>query len=1008
MAQQSTGGLRGRVLDAAGAPVAGVRVELVHADTAASRGTRTGKDGAFRFDLLPVGIWNAVIHAPAGALRLRCQVHLGQVSELPVMLAQGAGATVEVGEARDTVARIRTRSAEVGMSVGAERLESLPVLSRNVVQATVLAAGVQVIAGGQVDPMRKASLYMTQGDSQGRGTSFNLDGGDNNATSVGGDAGAVPLDAIAEFQVVTSQYKAEFGRSNAGFLNVVSKAGGNRFAGSVHAQYTDQALRARGADEGRRRETSSLHAGATVSGPILPDRLFFMASAERREEAAPASTFAPIAQATFPETRGLQTRIDATTLYARLDWRPGDALDLTLTFGHDRNDTPNQSFGVVEFFNGIFNTAGLGYGRNETERVGLKVSAVSGSAAWESRFLYLDTRNHIRPLEDALGLDGCFWVRRRSSAVMPIPLGQLGGAGFEPNAFQESGLRRLQWRNDLTLVLGAHTWKGGLDLQRTAVAEAVSYAPFTGITALSLVDVAWGPAMYGADLRGDWNVVRALLQARNVFPGDRIGQLGAYLQDDWEPDATWSFHLGLRADRDGCFGFLQAPAIRAMYADIHARNPAFLHGAEPPKDRTYLSPRFQAAFRPFGDDRTAYTFGYGRFVANVVDNLTGYARTLLARSNGIPGAFIGNAAAIAATGASPGSYDLEAASFAQGAAWNAFAINGHHVVLPADLTPYNLAHDVHGLRTYFRTTVDGWLLPASFSTGGKQLLASDFRYPVTDTFSVSGAWRFGSRHSLDLTFLLHRTRHASTQFTADASSWRNGSTPTPEVSSFGPGGASMGDNIYLSNQASRIAQANLRYAYASEAFQVLFNLVCKDARSTYGGAGGAFDQVRTCDFYGRGALTPWVRGSLRRSHGTEVLSGSFAAEWRAPWGSRLGLLGTWHGPKYYDMFLGYNVDLGPVGYTNTANSNTYVGQGTGAWNLDLGLRVSHAFRLGRRLRAEPFLLVQNLLNNFDYGTNYFSDRFDAGGNPNPDVGRRMYGWQANLPRMAALGLRVSF
>lgn len=130
--------------------------------------------------------------------------------------------------------------------------------------------------------------------------------------------------------------------------------------------------------------------------------------------------------------------------------------------------------------------------------------------------------------------------------------------------------------------------------------------------------------------------------------------------------------------------------------------------------------------------------------------------------------------------------------------------------------------------------------------------------------------------------------------------------------------------------------------------------------------------------------------------------------YKATWGTSFGLLGTWHGPKYYDMFLGYGRDLGPVGGTETANPSTFVGQGKGDWNLDLGLRISHTFHLGRRLGVEPFLQVQNLLNNYDYGTNYSNAYYDLYGNPNPDVGRRLFGFQANAPRTAAVGLRMTF
>jgi len=1009
IAQQSTGTFKGRVTDkATGAAKAGVTVTAENVGTGFVRTTVTNAEGGFRLPVMPLGSYRFSFKSQDSVASLARQCALGQEIDASVAMAPAQQATVTVVASIDSVAETNVSSAEVGVNVTSERLESLPVLSRNVVQAAVLAPGVQLVQGGNVDPTKKASTYMTTGDGQGRGTNFNIDGGDNNSTDVGGYVSSIPIDAVGEFQVVTNQYKAEFGRSNAGFLNVVSKAGSNTFAGVASAQFTNQGFRAMTADEGDKKDNSSLSFGATVSGPLLKDKLFFMASVEKRDEESASVTFAPAALALFPEGSALKTKIEQTTLYTRFDWNATPWLQATLTYSYDKNSTPNQSFGFIEGQGGNGSPSLLGGGTNESNRGGLKfVANVSDNMAWESNLVYFDYKNNIRPNQDPLGLNSYFFVLERPFAGGPaVDPNTALVMGFDPNSYQNTGIERFQWRNDLTAIFGAHALKAGFDFQNYTMADSVTFVPETGFTNFRIAGIPYGTGFYDSSVQADVNVARANLAAKGLWPGNTIKQYAFYLQDDWTLNPRWTLYAGFRADKDTSFEFAQQDFIKQIYRDIYATSPSFIRGATPPKDKTYFSPRLQVVWRPKGDETQAYKLGYGRFVANVVDNITGFARTLMAPSNGAPGR-IRNLAAVAA-GASSGASDASAASFSQGS--TIAMINGHAVILPADLTPYNYAHDINGLRTYFSTTVNSWLLPGSFSTAGKQLLASDFRYPETDTFSLSGAWRFGPQHSLELTYLYSKTKYASVNVVSDSSYYALDptETPIPEVSSIGPGGAEMADTLFLSNQQAESHQIQAKYAFTAPRWNVLVNVVAKNARSSYGGAGGAFDQQRGADFYGGATNYPWYTNPMRPAHGSEKLSGSFSVTYKAQWGTHFGLLGTWHGPKIYDINLGYNPDLGPVGFVDNANPNPIVTQGEGNWALDMSLRLSHAFKVGSKVSVEPFLQVQNLLNNYDYGSNYGNSIFDGSGNYLGNVGQRFHGFAINQPRTIAIGVRATF
>jgi len=399
---------------------------------------------------------------------------------------------------------------------------------------------------------------------------------------------------------------------------------------------------------------------------------------------------------------------------------------------------------------------------------------------------------------------------------------------------------------------------------------------------------------------------------------------------------------------------------------------------------------------------------YVHYLANTMYNGTGFSRVLGNRSNGLPNLFIGNNAVLnnPAIGA-PDIYDVYATNFSAGS--TIFTnVNGHDVVLPADLTPYNYANNIGGLRDYFRNTVDGWLTTANFGTGGKNLLASDFQYPTTDTLNLGGTFKMGDHHSLDLQFIWSKTKHSTVQYNADGATDVHTGADIPQAWSYGPGGVNMGDNIFLSNQTASSKQLQVKYTYTSQKLGVLFNIVAKDFRSTYGGSVGSFDNGGLTDFYGTNAGVPWAPTYERRSAGSEFLSGSFAVNYTFDIGTKMGLLGTWHSGKFYDTYTGFNGEAG-AGNENNAYPIDWAGVREGDWALDLGLRISHSFKIGKSMAIEPFLQVANLLNNYDYAANYDGNINDPNSTDhNREFGKRGFGWQANQPRTAAFGFRFTF
>ncbi len=220
----------------------------------------------------------------------------------------------------------------------------------------------------------------------------------------------------------------------------------------------------------------------------------------------------------------------------------------------------------------------------------------------------------------------------------------------------------------------------------------------------------------------------------------------------------------------------------------------------------------------------------------------------------------------------------------------------------------------------------------------------------------------------------------------------------------------MGDTIFLSNQRNRSHQLQAKYTYTAPKMNHFVSFVAKDNRSSYGGSSGAFDNG-DADFYGTGTQYPYLTGKLRKSAGTEAFAGSIAFNYSFDFGTKIGLLGSWHSGKYYDVYLGYGVDPdfgGPGESVTAANPNLWLGTDEGRWAMDLGLRISHTMKFGNKLAFEPYITVSNLLNNYDYGAAYYNNVFESEGSVNTLFGKRNTGFAMNSPRTVAAGFRLTF
>ena len=120
---------------------------------------------------------------------------------------------------------IETSTSSVGGVVDVKRIESLPLNGRQFANLAATIPGVGL--GFHTDPTKSTQYSPQINGGNGRNVNYQIDGGDNNDDTVGGLLQLFPLEAIQEFNFVTQRFKAEYGRSNGGVMNIVTKSGTN-------------------------------------------------------------------------------------------------------------------------------------------------------------------------------------------------------------------------------------------------------------------------------------------------------------------------------------------------------------------------------------------------------------------------------------------------------------------------------------------------------------------------------------------------------------------------------------------------------------------------------------------------------------------------------------------------------------------------------------------------------------------------------------------------------------
>jgi len=230
LAQQTTGSIAGRVRDQQGAATPGATITARNPETGFTRTEPSDGEGVYRLAALPVGHYDVIVELQGFATITNhgVDVNVAQTHTVDFTLTIAAREeTVSVS----AVALVDRTSSSVGQVVDPNRIENLPLNGRQVANLAATVPGVGL--GFHSDPTKGSQFAPYINGGAGRNVDYLVDGGDNNDDTVGGLLQQFPLEAIQQFNFETARFTAEFGRSNGGIMNVVTKSGTNAFQGSL-------------------------------------------------------------------------------------------------------------------------------------------------------------------------------------------------------------------------------------------------------------------------------------------------------------------------------------------------------------------------------------------------------------------------------------------------------------------------------------------------------------------------------------------------------------------------------------------------------------------------------------------------------------------------------------------------------------------------------------------------------------------------------------------------------
>jgi len=617
-ADANKGQLIGTVYDQNQAVVPNAQIKITNRATGFARQMTSNELGQYRAVLLDPGAYDMEVSSSGFAVNKVEGIVLnvgGAVSVDVTLKVEATTTTIEVGASLFNVS-LPVQST----TLNNQAITNLPINGRRFHDFAVLTPTVQV------DPQRGQLSFAGQ---RGINSNVMLDGADYNQPFFGGIRGGersnsiptVPQSAVQEFQVVTTGYSAEYGRSTGGVLNTITKSGANDFHGDAFYQLRHKEFGAKDPVLNIASQETLQQYGGSIGGPVKRDTLFFFGAIEQQKSKTPrqvyfdqlvgrgpnpntaeAFTFFKSEEQSFRQTN------DAYAFTVRGDYQAQSGHRLTLRYNLSNGDAQNAvSVGgaLSPFTNRTLSNDGIEKDRTHT-----------GTA----QYTHIFSPTVINDLR----FTGTYEVRPRiaNSATPQVDvrtIGYFGARNFLPTTQDDI---RWQFTDGLSLTKGAHTFKFGVDYSRVSVFQSFGFNQFGAFAVAGAnVDLLMDILSVGGtvpDRFGDRSVTYSR-QIGNLLADFGMHQVAGYAQDSWRPRNNLTLDFGFRWE--GQFNPTPVANNEAVLNQVRGfrfPNGAMLDPATIPDATKQVMPRFGFAWTPFATSsrRTVVRGHAGLFYAS--------------------------------------------------------------------------------------------------------------------------------------------------------------------------------------------------------------------------------------------------------------------------------------------------------------------------------------------------------------------------------------------------------
>ena len=535
-AQESVnkGTISGRVFDPQGALVPGARVAARHVETNITAETVTDDEGRFRFPYLRLGVYEVKVRLDGFADATRTlTVTVASAFDLPITLSV-AGIDASLTVVGQT-AILEVARSQIAGTVPQAEVQNLPMNGRNFLDLALLVPGVSPTNTNSTQLFAETSGVVGQGISiasqRNFSNSFIVDGLSANDDAAGLSGIPFGVDAIEQFQVVTSGGQAELGRALGGYVNVVTRSGTNSAHGTTYGFFRDDAFNGKNALTLTTLPMDQQQFGGSVGGPLVRNRTFYFANVEQKLlDQTGVVTITPD-NVTAINTRlaqiGYQGQQVATGIY------PNPVHSLTALGKIDHQFSGADQLSVRYAYYNVSSRNARGVGQLSAPSGSTGVDNIDQSVA-VSNVLTLspNTVNETR-VQVARGDLQAYSTDLIGPQIMIAGVATFGTFGSSPTRRQNTLFQAV---SNLSHRSGAHALRAGVDFL---------YNDDT-ITFLRSFRGAYAFSSLANFLTGNYSGYAQTFG--NPVVSQTNPNLGIYAQDEWRASSRLTLNAGLRYD----------------------------------------------------------------------------------------------------------------------------------------------------------------------------------------------------------------------------------------------------------------------------------------------------------------------------------------------------------------------------------------------------------------------------------------------------------------------------